>query len=67
MKPLTLTEPSSEALGSRTTLIAIAPSSRFGMNSVPILVAANPAATRTATESASVAQRACGRRRAATR
>ena len=44
MKPLTLTEPSSEALGRRTTLIAIAPSSRLGMNSVPTLVAATPAA-----------------------
>ena len=29
------TEPSSEAFGSRTTLIAIAPSSRVGMNSIP--------------------------------
>ena len=36
MKLATLTEPSSEALGRRTTLTAMEPSSSGGMNSVPM-------------------------------
>ncbi len=59
MKSATCTEPSSEALGRRTTLMAIDPSSSGGMNSVPTsgTSAAEPASTATAMASVTPGRR----------
>ncbi len=54
MKVATLTEPSSEAFGSRTTFTAMAPSSSGGMNSVPMKGRRASEATRAPPERPSV-------------
>ena len=53
----TATEPSSAALGRRTTLIAIAPSSSAGMNSVPTSRAAQATTARPARQAGRITQR----------